>query len=182
MRFILTLKAVITSIVLTFLSSIQPFTDDVNILEQIDYADYVVVEQDNDYGVDFFLVETVYFKDGTSQSVAFNVPKDNMASDNANGMLDIINEIITRRGFKFSSIDENNNFIAVVDDGYKDYLIDKSDGWISDVDSFDYADDNELSKNMWKFGTAWIGFGLFFTFSAKFKSCFDFFIRNKKGV
>lgn len=182
MRYITILKAVITSVVLTFLNAIEPFTDDIKVYEQIDSVIYDIVEQDNQFNVDYFIVETVTFKDGDTQSSVFNVPKDYNASDEQNNMLDIINNIIKKRGFVFSGIDDNNSFCAVIDNSYLEYLEDKSDGWISDVDSFDYASSDELEKNMWKYGTAWIGFGLFFTFSTKLKSCFDFFIKNKRSV
>lgn len=178
----MTLLMYVLSLSLTFICS--TYDECVNI-RNITY-EYVLpaVEEELVCGYDYIIRENIYFIDvngeSTLKTVDYEVPllSDWRENDWQNAIAYISNE----RGVDIVEYTENGAVGKVSEkrlEAYKDLY---KDGFVSDMDSFDYLDERELKEQQTRYTVIFCSFALFYSAVSMVNTVFAYWLKPKKGV
>lgn len=137
-------------------------------------------------GIDYVIKEIFLFKDGdgniTTREEKYKIPfLNDVAPDQWHDVVEQLAEMrgITIKGFS----DDGMSASGIIQEERLAAMLDASDGWVTDFDSFDYLDQRELEEQQARYVAAFCSFGLFYMSAKMLNIIFAYWLKpKKKGV
>lgn len=176
----MTLLMFILSLSLTFICTDYKDCQNIRSIEYI-YEDYLATSTDADV-IDYRIVEEVTFTDEAGKTeireTTYDIPylQDRTIHDWKMAV-----ELLAReRGVEIKEYYGESVAIGYIPerklDAYKDIY---KDGFVNDMDSFDYLNERELSEQKARYVVVYVSFSLFYMSAKMLNTCFRMFHKGK---
>lgn len=151
------------------------------------YTDITEVGSSSDASdIDYIITEILMFRDDdgnvTTRQTVFDIPY--LSDSQYRDWQYAVNLIATERGVNIKEF-KDNTAIGIISEerlaAYKDLI----DGYVNDVDSFDYLDERELQEQQTRYIGIFVSFGLFYMSANMLTKIFSYWLKpksDKKGV
>lgn len=175
----MTLLIFILSLSLTFVCNNYADCQNIRSVEYI-YEKNVATSTDA-VGIDYRITEQVTFVDDEGKTeirqTVYEFP--HLQDKNIHDWQTAVHLLAKERGVEIKAFQDN---VAVgyvserVLDAYKDIY---KDGFVNDLDSFDYLDERELSEQKARYIVVYVSFSLFYMSAKMLNTCFRMFHKGK---
>lgn len=170
----------ILSLSLTFVCTNYEDCQNIRSIEYI-YQDYVATSTDADV-IDYQIIEELTFVDETGRTeireTTYSFPY--LQDRNIHDWQTAVHLLAKERGVEIKEFYNDSVAIGYIPEqlleAYKDVY---KDGFVNDVDSFDYLDERELSEQRTRYMVVYVSFSLFYMSVKMLNNCFRMFHKGK---
>lgn len=136
--------------------------------------------------IDYTITEILTFADDdgviTTRQTVYDIPV--LADSTYRDWQFAVNLIANERGVTIKEFNDNTA-IGVINEERLEAYKDLIDGYVSDIDSFDYLDERELQEQETRYTAMFVSFGLFYMSANMLTKIFAYWLKpknDKKGV
>lgn len=176
----MTLLTFILSLALTFVCGSYEDCQNIRSIEYI-YEDYVATSTDA-VGIDYRITEELTFVDSAGKTeireTVYDFPY--LQDRNIHDWQMAVNLLAKERGVEIKEFYNDNVAIGYIPERYLEAYKDiYKDGFVNDLDSFDYLDERELSEQKARYMVVYVSFSLFYMSAKMLNIIFKMFHKGK---
>lgn len=176
----MTLLTFILSLALTFVCSSYEDCQNIRSIEYV-YEKNVATSTDA-VGIDYRITEEITFVDSTGKTelreTVYDFPY--LQDRNIHDWQMAVNLLAKERGVEIKEFYNDNVAIGYIPERYLEAYKDiYKDGFVNDMDSFDYLDERELSEQKARYMVVYVSFSLFYMSAKMLNIIFKMFHKGK---